>query len=125
MMAGEWDLFVRLADTREMPEEDLPVILRRLQTALLALDVAAVEPSPTGTVPEGAKGTSGIAGALAVKLGASGVTAVVTRVREWVSRNGRSVEITLDGDTIKLTGATAEQQNKLVEAWLARHAAGV
>jgi len=125
MTATEWDLFVRLANTRESPEEDLAVVLRRLRTELLDLDVAAVEVLATEAGHVGAKGASGIAGTLAVRLGVAGLKAVVTRAREWVSRNGRSVEITLDGDTLKLTSVTTEQQNKLIEAWLARHAAGV
>ncbi len=124
-MAGEWDILVRLGDTQELQEDDLPIVLRRLRTELLDLDLAAVEALATDTVPDGAKGASKIAGALAVRLGMAGLKAVVTRLREWVSRNGRSLEITLDGDTLKLTGVTPEQQDKLIEAWLARHAAGV
>lgn len=33
----------------------------------------------------------------------------------------RSIEITLDGDTLKIDNATQEQQQKLLELWLARH----
>jgi len=125
MAASGWDLFVRLADTRELPEEDLAVVLRCLRTELLGLDIAAVETLAPDTVPAGAKGASAIAGTLAVRLGVAGLKAVLTRAREWVSRNGRSVEITLDGDTLKLTNVTTEQQSKLIEAWLARHGAEV
>jgi hypothetical protein len=34
------------------------------------------------------------------------------------------VEVSIDGDVLKLTGATSQQQEKIVDAWLARHAAG-
>jgi hypothetical protein len=46
----------------------------------------------------------------------------VARIRDWVSRTGRTVEVTIDGDTIKVTGATAQQQETIINAWLARHA---
>jgi hypothetical protein len=35
-----------------------------------------------------------------------------------------AVEVTIDGDTLKVTGATAEQQEQIINVWLARHAAG-
>jgi hypothetical protein len=34
------------------------------------------------------------------------------------------VEIAYAGDVLKVTGVTAAQQEKIIDAWLARHAAG-
>jgi hypothetical protein len=34
------------------------------------------------------------------------------------------VEVSIDGDAITVTGATSQQQEKLIDAWLARHAPG-
>jgi hypothetical protein len=31
------------------------------------------------------------------------------------------VEITMDGDTLKLDAATVQQQQEIIDAWLARH----
>ena len=56
--------------------------------------------------------------ALAVRLGEAGLKALVAKVSDWVLRTGRAVEITIDGDTLKLTKPTAE------EPWLAKHGAG-
>jgi hypothetical protein len=53
-----------------------------------------------------------------------GLRAVVAAVRGWVGRTGRTVEVSIDGDVLKLTGATSQQQEKIVDAWLARHAPG-
>jgi hypothetical protein len=90
---------------------------------LLDLDVNAVEPLSGDMVQEGAKGVSGLGAMLVVRWGAAGLQAVLTKIRDWVLRNGCSVEVTLDGDTVKVTGATWEQQDKIINAWLARHAA--
>ena len=53
-----------------------------------------------------------------------GLRAVVTTVHGWVSRTGRSVEVSIDGDVLKVTGVTSHQQGEIIDAWLARHAPG-
>jgi hypothetical protein len=47
---------------------------------------------------------------------------VVTAVRDWAARNNREVELTIDGDTLRATRISAAQQEKVIDAWLARHA---
>ena len=43
--------------------------------------------------------------------------------RIWPGRkNRRTIEITLDGDTLTLVDASREQQAKILELWLSRHA---
>jgi len=74
-------------------------------------------------VPNGAKGTGWLAG-LAASLPASGVTALFRFLRSWVIRTGRTVEVSIGGDTIKIGGASQAQQDRVIEAWLARHASG-
>lgn len=123
MVAGS-DLLVRVNPADDGDEEEAAELVRRLRAELLDLDVDAVEPVPDGVVPEGAKGLSSLAGTLAVRWGVAGLQAVLVRIRDWVSRSGRSVEVTIDGDTVKVTGATSEQQEKIINAWLARHATG-
>jgi hypothetical protein len=34
------------------------------------------------------------------------------------------VEVSIDGDALKVTGATSRQQEMIIDAWLARHAPG-
>ena len=38
--------------------------------------------------------------------------------------NDRVVEVSYGGDTLKLERATREQQEKIIDGWLARHPAG-
>jgi hypothetical protein len=64
-------------------------------------------------------------GALIVNLLQSSTLlgAVVGTVQSWLSgHKGRSVKLELDGDVIELTGVSSDQQQRLVDAWIARHA---
>jgi hypothetical protein len=117
MSAGD-DIVVRV--TPDDPEE-AAALTYRLRTELLDLDVESVEPATESDLPEGTKGV-GLVGAVAVRLGKVALKSLVTKVRDWASRNNRAVEITIDGDTLKLTGATPEQQDRLLTVWLAKHA---
>jgi hypothetical protein len=47
---------------------------------------------------------------------------VVAAVRAWVSRTGRTVEVSIGGDVLKVTRVSAEQQEQIIDTWLARHA---
>jgi hypothetical protein len=109
------------------PEDDageLAELTGLLRGELLDLDVSAVDRLPAEAVPLGAKGVSAIAGWLAVQLGPEALRAVLAKVADWVTRSDRAVEISYGGDTLKLGRATREQQEKIIDDWLARHAAG-
>jgi hypothetical protein len=41
----------------------------------------------------------------------------------WLGRQqARSVKLTLDGDTLELTGVSSDEQERLIDLWVARHA---
>lgn len=103
---------------------DLAELTGLLRGELLDLDVAAVEQLPAGAVPAGTKGVAAVAGWLAVQLGPEALRSVLAKLADWVARNDRGVEVTYGGDTLKLTRATREQQEKIIDGWLARHPAG-
>ncbi|MFI7066595.1 hypothetical protein ACIBL3_36745 [Kribbella sp. NPDC050124] len=105
--------------------EELALLLRQ---ELLALDVRAVEPLHEGEAPEGSRaGLAAIAGVLSVTLqpGLQVLGSVVAVVRDWLRRSGsgRTVKVTIDGDTIELSGASDAVQQQLVDAWVRKHAA--
>ena len=108
----------------EDPDEllDLTVMLR---DEILAEDVSDVRPVEDATTPDGAKGAGAIAGWLAVQLASvEGVRAVVELLRGWASQRRREVEVTIGGDTLKLSGASSGEQERIIDAWIARHATG-
>lgn len=115
-MRDEWDLLVRVVP-EDGEELDAAFSLRR---ELLDLDIDAAE-LVDGEVPDGAKSGSGLVATLGVKFGPAALKAVFAKIRDWLARTERGVELTIDGDTIKLTGATAAQQEQLLAVWLARH----
>jgi len=92
-----------------------------LSQELAELDCGAIEQMYEAS-PDGAKGFA--PGLLLALVPAATVTTLFDLVRSWVVRTGRTVEVSIDGDTIKITGASEQQQDRVVEAWLARHAAG-
>ena len=111
------------AGADEEPDE-IAEATDRLRSELLALDVDAVDPVEGDPAPGDAKGLSVVVGALLVRLGSgTALRAVVDAVRRWASSTSRDVEVTIDGDTLRLTGVSAEQQQKVLDAWLARHGA--
>jgi hypothetical protein len=120
-MVSGWDLVVSLVVERAAAVDDMPVVLGRLRVELLDLDIADVRLIPTTDAPDGSKGLSANATALGVRFGPTALKTVVARIHAWVARSGHSIEISIDGDTLKLTHPTRAQQDELVEAWLARH----
>lgn len=106
------------ADSERM--EQLTLALRR---ELLQLDVEDVEPVRAGPAPEGTRAIDVAAvGALLVTLtsSAAALTGVVNTVRGWLGQGsrGRTVELTIGDKTLKLAGASDEQQEQLVREFL-------
>jgi hypothetical protein len=105
--------------------EQLDELTSLLRDELLDLDVAAVEPLTQESAPNDAKGAlAALGGWLAVHFGAAGLKAglraVVNVVASWAGRTGKTVELSIGGDTLKLTGASAEMQSRIVDEFFAR-----
>jgi hypothetical protein len=113
-----------LLDVGSLPDDDAGEAVdfaRRLRSELLTLDVSSVELKDRGEMPSTAKGAAALVAALCVKLGEASLKTLLDKVSDWILRTGRTVEVTIDGDTIKLTKPSKEEQQRLVDAWLARH----
>jgi hypothetical protein len=56
---------------------------------------------------------------------AEALAGIIGGVRSWLGRNRvRSVKLTLDGDTLEVTGVSSAEQDRLIEMWVTRHATG-
>lgn len=111
---------VVVVDPGEEATDVVPWTLRLLDE-LSTRDDLVVE-AVTDPAPERSKAVGGVIGALVAKV--SDPTAfrrLVQVVRDWATRTDRTVEITLDGDVLKLTRASSEQQQLLVETFVGRH----
>jgi hypothetical protein len=123
-MADSGGLILQVYPRADEDAGELAELTGALRGELLDLDIAGVEPLQAQRVPAGAKGVSAVAGWLAVQLGPERLRAVLAKVADWVARNDRGVEVTYGSDTLKLTRATREQQEKIIDDWLVRHPAG-
>jgi hypothetical protein len=95
----------------------------RLIKDLLDLDsVEAADPADEASpVPlNGAKGAGSLARVL-VQFPAVSLGALTQFVRNWVSLTGRTIEASIDGDPICIRGASKEQVDLVLAAWVARH----
>lgn len=118
-------LLLQVLSAQDSDAAELADLAGSLQAELLELDVPSARPLAEADAPASAKGTGQLFGWLVTEFGTlDGLRAVLTAVAAWVTRTGRAVEVSLDGDTLKVTRATAVQQQELIDAWLARHSTG-
>jgi hypothetical protein len=118
-------LVVHVLPVADSDAEEVVDLTSQLQAELLSVDAASVAPRTAEAAPEGAKGAGTLASWLAVQFGTlDGLRAVVAAVRGFSSRTGRTVEVSIGGDVLKVTGVTSQQQGEIIDAWLARHASG-
>jgi Effector Associated Constant Component 1 len=98
---------------------------RQLRAELAQLDVEAVSPMVSADVAQGAKGAGVDWGSLLVTLSGVGgvVTSVIAVVQDWLGRHSaaQSIKVTIDGDTIDLGRASAQEREELISAWVRRH----
>jgi hypothetical protein len=116
-------LILQVLPVADSDAQEMADLTDGLHAELLDVDAASIAPLSADAAPAGAKGLGTLAGWLLVQFGTlDGLRAVVGSVRGWTSRTGRTVEISIGGDTLKVTGVTSQQQGELIDTWLARHA---
>lgn len=123
-MADSGELVLQVCPVPGDDADDVAEVASWLRSELLDMDVLAVDRLSSDVVPAAAKGVAEVAGWLLVQLGPEGLRAVLAKVADWVTRNDRVVEVSYGSDTLKLGRATREQQEKIIDSWLARHPAG-
>jgi len=110
--------------------ERLDALAGFLREELLQLDVADVTGLRDGEPPLGARVFDvAVVGGLLVSLGrsAGGLRSVVSAMRTWLTRGGdtrRAIRLELDGDVLELSAATVTDQDRLIDVFIGRHAAG-
>jgi hypothetical protein len=111
-------------------DERLAMLTGYLRAELLQLDIEDVNPLPAGEPPPGAKGFgAATVGTLLIALGTSaeGLRLVVSAVRNWLRRDAttqRKVRLELGDDVLELSQANAAEQERLIDLFISRHAAG-
>ncbi len=121
--ASEDEVLVQVIGDDDDESADIQALARALRGELLRLDVEEVDLVTEETLPEGAKGLAVISGLLNVRTITEELRSIIGGLRSWIARNNRSVTITLDGDTLTLSTASSEEQEKLINLFIAKHAA--
>lgn len=101
---------------------------RQLHSELEELNVESVARVASDDAPEGAKGDPVSLGTLLITLSATGgvFTTLIWAARDWLARNAaaRRISVTIDGDTIALERASAQERSALIDAYIRRHEVG-
>jgi hypothetical protein len=121
--AGVTTLRIEVVGSPGTDAEELDDATRVLREELLALDVLDVRAAHVA-VPDGARAVEAVAaGTLLVTLNA-GLLAIVARaVHAWIERGGaRSAILQIGSDRIELGGASREDQQRLIDAFVALQA---
>ncbi len=123
-MDGARQLTLAIDGGPDTDANEVSELTAQLRQRLLELDVDAVELVRSQDVPAGAKPGDAISlGALIVTLAPAAMTAVIGLLKDWLtSRPVRSARLTIDGDSIELSNVSPEDQEKLTEAFIERHA---
>jgi hypothetical protein len=124
MRAARLGLFIDAGP--ETDTEELYELAMQLRAELLELDIECADRMTAGQAPPDTRaGEVLLAGALTVMLAQSSglLTKLIETVQSWISRGGeRSVRLEIDDDVLEVTGITREDQRKLIQAWIDRHA---
>lgn len=102
--------------------DDIEISARRHPVAALP-EPAFGDEAPGTLTTRGLDPATVNAVAVAV-LGSGGLTAVVTSARAWLGRepnHQRTVRLELADEVLELTGASTDEQSRLVELFLSRH----
>jgi Effector Associated Constant Component 1 len=127
MSTDPTQVVVRLEAEPDADDAEQAELALRLRAELDELDVASIELAPGGDTPAGAKSGGAVEwGTLLVSMVSTGaLTALIRTINGWVGRQRRgTVRIKIGDDELELTGASSEDEQRVIDAWLARHAAG-
>jgi hypothetical protein len=113
------DVGVRIVADEDDDDQELSLLTARLRSALLDLDVQNVVPAIQEGPPGSKAGVTAVLGWLWVTLGGEALKVVVDRAAGWAVSNGRSVEVSVNGNTLKLTRVSPQEQRELIDTWLA------
>ena len=119
------EVVLQLDPGEDADDEERAELTQRLRADLDDLELDSVRVGRQDDPPMGAKSGEAFAwGALVVGVVSSGaLTALINAVNAWIGRQrSGSVSVKIDGDELVLTGASSEDQCRVIDDWLARRA---
>lgn len=116
-------LTLALSAGTDSDDRELDELTRQLRSRLLELDVDSAELVRSQDAPSGAKpGDVFALGMIAVHLAPHVLPSVVALLTGWLKgRPVGEVEMSIDGDTIKVSGVSRADQQEALRFFLDRH----
>ncbi|WP_406171861.1 hypothetical protein [Streptomyces sp. NBC_00996] len=123
------DVLLGLTPDGDADPEEVERLTARLRAELRGLDVEALRPLSDGAPPDGAKAVDPVTvGAVVLALSAPGgvLTSLVETLRDWLGRQSarNRISVTIDGDTLELEQASADERRELIDRFVRRHRSG-
>lgn len=120
------DLILVVEPEAEVDADEVDRLVRQLRAELKHLEVESVVPVSTENAPSGTKGLDPInLGTLLVTLSAVGgvFSVLIETAWDWLARQtaARRISVTIDGDTVILEKASAQERSVLIDAYIRRH----
>ncbi len=106
---------------------DMTRLLGSLRAELRDLDIQSVR-QPEAPAPADAK-SGGLPSPDQLVVGVATspdvLASVIGWIRAWLGRNRvRSAKLSIDGDTLEVTGVSSAEQQRLIDLWVSRHGTG-
>jgi hypothetical protein len=123
------DVLLGLTPDGDADPEEVEELAARLRAELRELDIEALRPLSDGAPPDGAKAVDPVTvGAVVLALSAPGgvLTSLVETLRDWLGRQSarNRISVTIDGDTLELEQASADERRELIDQFVRRHRSG-
>lgn len=119
-------VLITLAPDPDAEPEDVERLSRQVFSMLNGLEIESLEPARSANPPAGSKaGEFFELGSWIMTLSAGGgvFAEVIGALRDWLGRQPpeNRITVTIDGNTLELSNASAREQKDLVEAFIRRH----
>jgi hypothetical protein len=125
MSADLMHVALRLEGGRDADALEIDQLTSGLRQQLLETDVLSVDRVQAGDAPPGSRGDPVmlLGGLLITALKSpEAIKAVIGTIQSWLaSHQTHTIELQLDGDTLKVTGPSTAEQQQLVELFVERH----
>jgi hypothetical protein len=124
-MEDNLEVTLRLEAEADADADELDRLTQLLREQVLQLDVQSAVPLSAGAPPPGTRaGDMLMLGGLLVTLTRSPelLKVLVSVVQSWLgNRAGRTVELQIGGDSIKVAGIGSYEQQRLIQLFVERH----
>jgi hypothetical protein len=123
MSSGPIDVVLQVEAEPDADADEVAALALRLRDELHEVDGTDIRLARSGAPPAGAKSADAVEwGTLLVQIVSSGaLTALITAASAWIARQrSGSIRVKIGDDELELSGASSDDQRRLVAEWLAR-----